>query len=89
MNGQICKTCFNEKDPNCYCSPNSCCSKYIPRENKDEDNFNDILIKSSNNSGVTREQIFNAFSEKGLMGVYNLGTKHMYEYLKSTSTLGD
>ena len=39
--------------------------------------------------GKTREQIFDAFSEKGLIGIYNLGMKHMYEYLKSTFTLSD
>ena len=82
MQGQICRTCANETDPNCYCSPNSCCSKYIPREERVEDNFNDILIKASNKACITRKQIFYVNASDGLMGIYNLGMKHMYEYLK-------
>ncbi len=47
------------------------------------EDMKDSMIRAANKAGVTREQIFNTlFEEEGLMGVYNLGMKHMYEYLE-------
>ena len=84
MAGQICITC-KHKNNGCYCSPNSCCTNY-EKEQKITigmlEDMEDSMIRAANKAGVTREQIFNTlFEEEGLMGVYNLGMKHMYEYL--------
>lgn len=40
------------------------------------------MIKASNKAGLTMTQLIDINFEDGLMGVYNLGMKHMYEYLK-------
>ena len=44
--------------------------------------FEDIAIKAANEYGLTKQQLMDFFWDNGLMGVYNLGMKHMYEYLK-------
>lgn len=45
-----------------------------------QNNFKDIMIKASN--GITKHNIIDVFYNSGLMGVYNLGMEHMYNYLK-------
>ena len=78
MAGQICKTCLYKTDCSCYCSPNSTCEYY----EKDKIDFENTAIKASNMAGLTNQCIFDAENKNGLMGVYDLGMKHMYEYLK-------
>ncbi|MBR5796379.1 MAG: hypothetical protein IKY26_09565 [Erysipelotrichaceae bacterium] len=59
-------------------------------ESIDEDNteyietttIQDVMIRASNKAHLTKEQLIDAFWDKGLMGVYNLGLRHMFEYLK-------
>lgn len=47
------------------------------------DNMVDVMIKASNEANITKEQLVDTFNYGGLMGVYNLGLRHMYEYLKA------
>ena len=55
---------------------------YKDIEDIKEDNMQDAMIRASNKAGLTMWQLINANSDKGYMGIYNLGMKHMYEYLK-------
>lgn len=48
-----------------------------------EKRIEDVIIRASNKAGLTRENLSDAFKEKGFMGIYNLGMQHMYEYLES------
>ena len=42
----------------------------------------DTMIKASIKAGVTKDEIIKTFYENGLIGIYNLGMRHMYNYLK-------
>ena len=46
----------------------------------------DAIIRASNKAGLTNNDLFDAFKVKGLLGVYNLGMMHMYEYLKEVKS---
>ena len=45
----------------------------------------DEMIKASNKAGITSHQLLDILVQQGVTGVYNLGLKHMYEYLKGNS----
>lgn len=47
------------------------------------------MIRASVRAGLTRQQLLNIFTEKGLMGVYDLGQQHMYEYLNDKNKKGE
>lgn len=57
--------------------------RYIDTENlvQDEKNNEEKIVRASRYSGVTKEDLINTFTEKGLVGVYNLGLKSMLDYL--------
>lgn len=80
MAAQICETCKHKNDWTCYCSPNSCCTDY--EEELKEEKKEDVIIKASNKAKITSHQVLDVLIQEGAMGVYNLGLKHMYEYLK-------
>ena len=40
------------------------------------------MIKAANKANLTGQQLIDTNTEEGLLGVYNLGMQHMYEYLK-------
>lgn len=40
------------------------------------------IIKASNKASLTKDQLLNVLFEDGVLAIYNLGMKHMYEYLK-------
>lgn len=42
-----------------------------------------IILKASKTAKITKQQLLSIFTENGLVGVYNLGLKHMYEYLEN------
>ena len=42
----------------------------------------DIMIRASRKAGLTRNQLLDTLFEEGILAVYNLGMKHIYEYLK-------
>ena len=42
----------------------------------------ETMIRASNEAGLNFRELFDVYDEDGLMAVYNLGMKHMYEYLK-------
>ena len=44
--------------------------------------FEDIAIRASNKANLTNKDLFDANARNGLMGVYDLGMEHMYNYLK-------
>ena len=46
------------------------------------DDKRDAMIKASINAALTKRELLDIYVEKGLIGVYDLGMKHMYEYLK-------
>ena len=48
----------------------------------EEDNRREVMIKASNNSGLTKDMITDTWHMKGLMGDYNLGLEHMLSYLE-------
>lgn len=47
-----------------------------------EDKMKDAMIRDANKAVVTSHQLLDVLVQQGVMGVYNLGLKHMYEYLK-------
>lgn len=47
----------------------------------------DMMIRASRKSGITKEDLMNTFTEKGLIGVYNLGLKSMLDYLNDNRNL--
>lgn len=57
--------------------------RYIDAEKliQDEKNNEEKIVRASRYSGVTKEDLINTFTEKGLVGVYNLGLKSMLDYL--------
>lgn len=79
MAAQICYTCLYYKSCSYYCSPNSTCKYYYE---KYKTNFEDIAIRASRQAELTRNQLLDTLYEDGVLAVYNLGMKHMYEYLK-------
>ena len=42
----------------------------------------DVIIKASNKSGLTKKQLLDTFYNGGVIAVYNLGMEHMHKYLK-------
>lgn len=54
----------------------------LEKELTQEDKMKDVMIRASNKARLTRNQLFNTLFEEGLLAVYNLGMKHMYEYLE-------
>ena len=51
----------------------------------EEDNRREVMIRASNNAGLTKDMITDTWHMKGLMGVYNLGLENMYDYLIKNS----
>lgn len=47
-----------------------------------EDKMEDAMIRAANKAVITSHQLLDALVQQGVMGVYHLGLKHMYEYLK-------
>ena len=79
MAAQLCETCKYKHDWSCYCSPNSCCTDY---EKEIKEGKEDIMIRAANKAKISTHQVLDVLIQGGAMGVYNLGLKHMYEYLK-------
>ena len=42
----------------------------------------DLMIRAANKAKLTRDLLLDTLYEKGVLAVYNLGIKHMYEYLE-------
>lgn len=53
----------------------------LQKGNEKED-IQDIMIKASNKVSLTKDQLLNVLFKDGVLAIYNLGMKHMYEYLK-------
>lgn len=53
-----------------------------------EEKMQDTMIRASNKARLTKEDLLEANKKNGLMGVYDLGMQHMYEYLKDTEEQG-
>lgn len=51
------------------------------KENINIRDAKDAMIIAANKAGLTKRQLLDVLAEEGLMGVYNLGLKHMYDYL--------
>lgn len=47
-----------------------------------EYDMKDTMIRASRKAGLTINELFDTIFEKGILAVYNLGMKHMYEYLE-------
>ena len=56
---------------------------YSENKNKYSDYRRDEMIRASNYAAVDKQMLINEFDRNGLMGVYNLGLIHMYDYMKS------
>lgn len=41
-----------------------------------------VMIEASSTAELTKQELFDVLYEYGLIGVYNLGMVHMYQYLK-------
>lgn len=54
----------------------------IEKELTEEDKMEDAMIRAANKAVITSHQLLDVFMQQGVMGVYHLGLKHMYEYLK-------
>lgn len=57
-------------------------ARILKEDMTQEDKMEDVMIRASNKAELTREELFDVFTDYGLMGVYTLGQKNMYEYLK-------
>lgn len=51
-------------------------------ELKKEYDIEDSMIRASRKVELTRNQLLDTLFEEGVLAVYNLGMKHMYEYLE-------
>ena len=54
----------------------------------EEEKMQDTMIRATNNVGLTNKDLLEANKRNGLMGVYDLGMQHMYEYLKDAEEKG-
>lgn len=54
----------------------------IEKELTEEDKMEDAMIRAGNKAVITSHQLLDVFVQKGVMGVYHIGMKHMYEYLE-------
>lgn len=50
--------------------------------NKDE-KLQDTMIRTARNAHFSENIVKEEFKNKGVLGIYNLGMKHMYDYLKN------
>ena len=84
MAGQICETCKHKHNAECYCSPNSICFEYEEEDLvvKDKETMEEAIIRASNKAIISSHQLLDVFMQQGVTGVYNLGMKHMWEYLE-------
>lgn len=85
MAAQICGN-YKHKGSGCYCSPNSCCTNYEEEKKITIGMLEDMeesMIRASRKAELTRNQLLDTLYEKGVLAVYNLGMKHMYEYLEN------
>ena len=48
-----------------------------------EQSTQDKIIRATRKSNVTNEILLDTFAEKGLVGIYNLGLKNMFDYLRN------
>lgn len=55
--------------------------KYVVIDELDEQSTQDKIIRATRKSNVTKQTLLDTFTEKGLVGVYNLGLKNMLDYL--------
>lgn len=76
----ICKSCKHLGD-RCDCSSNYC-DGYAKIELIKDENMQDIMIRAANKAKLTRNLLLDTLYEEGVLAVYNLGMKHMYEYLE-------
>ena len=51
-------------------------------KNSSKESMEDAMIRAANKAKLTRNQLLDTLYEEGILAVYNLGMKHMYEYLK-------
>lgn len=42
----------------------------------------ETMIRAANKANLTRNQLLDTLYEEGILAVYNLGMKHMYEYME-------
>lgn len=47
-----------------------------------ECDIEDTMIRASKKAELTRNELLDTLFEEGVLAVYNLGMKHMYEYLE-------
>lgn len=53
----------------------------LEEENKEE-TMDDAMINAAIKYGFNGKELLDLFKERGLVGIYHLGMKHMYQYLK-------
>lgn len=51
-------------------------------EMKKDYDMEDTMIRASKKAEITKSQLLDTLFEEGILAVYNLGMKHMYEYLE-------
>lgn len=51
----------------------------------EEKKMEDAMIRAVINGGIKGRDLIDLWQERGLIAVYHLGMKHMYEYLKGDS----
>lgn len=51
-------------------------------KNSTKESMEDAMIRAGNKAVITSHQLLDIFVQQGVMGVYHLGMKHMYEYLE-------
>ena len=53
-----------------------------------EEKMQDTILNVYSHAGLTNKDLFDANDKDGLLGVYDLGAKHMYECLKDAEAKG-
>lgn len=54
----------------------------MDREIYSKNSIDEEMIRASIEAGMTTNSLLNVYKSNGLMGVYNLGLKNMYEHLQ-------
>lgn len=91
-NGEDCGTAWNDelygvsildKCPECNAIICTDLAEHLEREEQIYNaDIDEAMIRAANKAVITSHQLLDVLVQQGVMGVYNLGLKHMYEYLE-------
>lgn len=88
MSEELCKAVLDKWLQDTYGHSRDICQTKEVNNSKPLDNFENekiqnAMICAARNANLSKEEMVEIFRDKGIMKVYNLGMKHMYNYLKN------